>query len=130
MDDPANTIGSIDDYIAALPPETANRLSRLRDALREAVPDAAERMSYNMPTLWFEGNLVHFAAYKDHIGLYPTPSGIERFAEELAPYATSKGAIRFPHDQPLPLELIVRIARYRLEENAARAAARREKKRK
>lgn len=130
MNESAANKGSIDEYLAALPPETANRLSQLRETLREAVPDAVERMSYNMPTLWFEGNLVHFAAFKDHIGLYPTPSGIEQFADELAPYATSKGAIRFPHDRPLPLELIARIARFRLEENAARAAAKREKKRK
>lgn len=118
---------TIDSYIAGFPAAIAERLTKIRTVIAEAAPDAVERISYQMPTFWFEGNLVHFAAFKDHIGFFPAPSGIEPFREELIGYSVSKGTIRFPYDQPIPYDLVARITRYRLEENAARAAAKAKK---
>ncbi len=123
MDADNKTVGDIDTYIAGFHEAIAERLRKIRAVIAEAAPDATERISYQMPTFWFEGNLVHFAAFKDHIGFFPTPSGVGHFQDELLPYSVSKGTIRFPHDQPIPYDLIARITRYRLEENAARAAA-------
>lgn len=120
---------TIDSYIAGFPQAIAERLVKIREVIAEAAPDATERISYQMPTFYFEGNLVHFASFKDHIGFFPAPSGIERFRDELVAYSVSKGTIRFPHDQPIPYDLIARITRYRLEENAARAAAKGKKSR-
>jgi uncharacterized protein YdhG (YjbR/CyaY superfamily) len=101
---------TIDAYIAAFPVEVQAILDSLRAAIREAAPGAVEAFSYQMPTFKLKGkNLAHFAAYKHHIGFYPTPAPIENFAEELTPYKTSKGAIQFPLDQPLPFDLIKRI---------------------
>lgn len=101
---------AIDAYIAAFPVEVQAMLESLRAAIRESAPGAVEAISYQMPTFKLKGkNLAHFAAYKRHIGFYPTPAPIEHFAEELAPYKTSKGAIQFPIGQPLPLDLIKRI---------------------
>jgi len=100
----------------------------LRAAIRAAAPDAEEKISYQMPTFALHGNLVHFAAHPHHIGFYPAPSGIAAFAEELAPYKSSKGAVQFPLDQPLPLDLIRRIVEFRVEENRAAAQARRPRK--
>ena len=88
-----------------------------------AAPEAEERISYQMPTFTLHGNLVHFAAFKNHIGFYPAPSGTETFRQELAPYQGSKGAIRFPITQPLPLELITKIVQFRVSENLSRAEA-------
>ena len=89
----------------------------MRAAIASAAPDAAEKISYQMPTFVLEGNLVHFAAFKNHIGFYPTPSGITEFSEKLKPYKCSKGAIQFPLDMPLPIELIEQIVKFRVEEN-------------
>jgi len=108
---------SIDEYIAAFPPEIQEKLQAVRETIRAAAPDASEKISYQMPTFYLNGNLVHFAAFAHHIGFYPAPRGIEAFAAELAQYPGSKGAIRFPLDQPLPLDLIGRITRFRAEEN-------------
>ena len=113
---------SIDDYIAGFPPEIRDILTRIRAVIREAAPDATEAIRYQMPTFVLHGNLVHFAAYKAHIGLYPTPTGIEAFGDELAPYVGGKGSVRFPLDQPIPYDLIRRIATFRVRENLARAA--------
>jgi uncharacterized protein YdhG (YjbR/CyaY superfamily) len=112
---------SIDEYIAAFPEETQKKLQNLRAAIKAAAPGAEEKISYQIPTFALKGNLVHFAAYQNHIGFYPAPSGIEAFKDELSIYGTSKGAIRFPIDQPLPLELISRIVKFRLEENLVKA---------
>lgn len=125
MNTDAGDFSTIDEYIASFPPAIAETLRRMREAIRDAAPDASERISYRMPTFYFEGNLVHFAAFRDHIGFYPTPTGIDRFAKELTPYSSSKGTIRFPLDEPIPYDLVARITRYRLEENAAKAAAKR-----
>lgn len=116
----ANTI---DEYIAGYPPDVRERLQKIRRAIRKAAPDAGEAISYGMPTFKLSGNLVHFAAFKEHIGFFPTPSGVEKFERELAAYETSKGTIRFPHDKPIPLGLIGRIVKFRVRESLARAAA-------
>ncbi len=124
----ADEIGTIDEYLAGFSGRTRALLEELRAAVRAAAPEATERISYRMPTFFLEGNLVHFAAFKEHIGFYPTPSGIEGFAEELSKYSGGKGSVRFPLDEPLPLDLVRRIVLRRVEENLAAAALRRAKK--
>jgi uncharacterized protein YdhG (YjbR/CyaY superfamily) len=114
---------SIDEYIATFPAEIQALLESVRATIRAAAPEAEEKISYQMPTFVLNGNLVHFAAFKQHIGLYPAPSGIEAFQQELAPYKGAKGSIRFPISQPLPLELISAIVRYRVAENLKKPAA-------
>ena len=106
-------VNTIDTYIGQFPAEVQVILQEIRQVIKEAAPEAEEKISYQMPTFYLDGNLVHFAAYKNHIGFYPTPEPILHFQEELRPYKTSKGAIQFPKDQPLPESLICRIARYR-----------------
>jgi uncharacterized protein YdhG (YjbR/CyaY superfamily) len=113
---------TIDQYIRAFPREVQKKLSDLRATIRKAAPDAVEKIVYRMPTFFQKKNLVHFAAYEHHIGFYPTPSGIAAFKDELAGYVTSKGAIQFPIDEPLPLELVTRIVKFRVAENEAKAA--------
>jgi uncharacterized protein YdhG (YjbR/CyaY superfamily) len=113
---------TIDEYIRAFPRDVQKKLSELRATIRRAAPDAVEKISYRMPTFFQGKNLVHFAAYERHIGFYPTPSGITEFADELSGYATSKGAIQFPIDEPLPLKLVTRIVRFRVAENEAGAS--------
>ncbi len=108
---------TIDDYIRQFPPSIQEKLEKLRRVIKDAAPDSTERISYQMPTFYLHGNLVHFAAFKQHIGFYPAPSGIERFKEELAGYKSSKGAVQFPIDEPLPYELISRIVTFRVGEN-------------
>ncbi len=112
---------SIDDYIARYPPDVQALLEALRATIHTAAPDAEERISYHMPTFALDGNLVHFAALKNHIGFYPTASGIEAFKHELSGYEGTKGAVRFPIDQPLPLNLISAIVRFRVAENRTKA---------
>jgi uncharacterized protein YdhG (YjbR/CyaY superfamily) len=113
-------ITTIDEYIAIFPEEVQAKLRQLRTVIHTAAPDATEKISYQMPTFYLNGNLVHFAALKNHIGFYPTPSGIENFKEELKSYKSSKGAVQFPLDQPLPLDLIARIVQFRVTENTHR----------
>ncbi len=119
---------NIDDYIAAFPPEVQAILQQIRQTIREEAPDAAEAISYQMPTFKLDGNLVHFGAFKNHIGFYPTPSGTAQFQQELAPYQHAKGSIRFPLDEPIPYALIRAIVRFRVEEAQAKAAAKGKKK--
>lgn len=119
---------SIDEYIAGFPEEVQNKLTAVREVIRAAAPDAEERISYQIPTFTLKGNLVHFAAYKNHIGFYPTSSGIEQFKNELSAYKGGKGTVRFPHDQPLPLDLIGKIVAFRVKENLARAESKGKKK--
>jgi len=95
-------------------------LKQLRQTTKEAAPEAEETINYQIPTFTLHGNLVHFAAFKSHIGFYPTPSGMEAFKKELAPYRRAKGSVQFPIDQPLPLALIRRIVEYRVKENLER----------
>ena len=119
----AASYNSIDDYIAAFPPDIQTILEALRATIRAAAPDAEERISYGMPAFYLKGNLVYFAALKHHIGFYPTSSGIAAFQQELAAYPNTKGAVRFPIDQPLPMELISRIVRFRVAASLAAAEA-------
>ena len=119
---------TIDDYVAGFPPDVQAILQKVRSTIRNAAPGAKETISYQMPTFVLQGNLVHFAAFKSHIGLYPTPSGTERFREELSRYATGKGSIRFPLNEPIPYGLISRIVKFRVKENLERAAARKQRK--
>ncbi|MFI5273830.1 MAG: iron chaperone [Ktedonobacterales bacterium] len=113
---------SVDAYIATFPKDVQEILEALRATIRAAAPDATEKISYQMPTFAQNGNVVHFAARKHHIGFYPTPSGIEAFRPELMAYIATKGSVHFPLDQPLPMDLISRIVRFRVAENLARAA--------
>ncbi len=114
-------INSIDDYIRSFPIEIQNNLIKLRAIIHKAAPEAIEKISYGMPTFYLNGNLVHFAAYKKHIGFYPTSSGIAEFTGELKGYKTSKGTVQFPINQPLPMELIKKIVKFRVNENTQRA---------
>jgi uncharacterized protein YdhG (YjbR/CyaY superfamily) len=121
------TFTDVDAYIALFPADIRDRLQTLRAAIREAAPEAAEKISWQMPTFHQHGNVVHFAAFRDHISLFPGASGVEAFAGALTAYKTSKGTIQFSHQQPLPLELVKRIVRYRVEENKQLAGARKKK---
>ncbi len=112
---------SIDAYIASFPAEIQSQLQAIRAVIRAAAPGAEEKISYQMPTFTLKGNLVHFAAYKNHIGFYPTPSAIQAFQAELSIYKGAKGSVQFPIDQPLPLELISKIVAYRVAENLKKA---------
>ena len=109
-------------YISQFPTAIQKTLTELRQFIQSIVPEASEKISYQMPTFFFKGNLVHFAAFKSHIGFFPGASGVAAFKTELAPYSTSKGTIRFPLDQPLPYSLIEQIVRFRLAENIEKAA--------
>jgi uncharacterized protein YdhG (YjbR/CyaY superfamily) len=104
----------IDSYIASFPKETQVILEQLREAIRKAAPEAKETINYGMPTFTLKGNLVHFAAFKNHIGFYPTPAGIEEFKKELSVYKGAKGSVQFPIEDPLPLELITKIVKFRV----------------
>jgi uncharacterized protein YdhG (YjbR/CyaY superfamily) len=108
---------TIDEYIAAFPKDIQKKLIEIRNVIRKAAPDAEETISYAIPTFKLKGNLVHFAAFKNHIGFYPAPSGIEAFKKELSAYDSSKGGVQFPLDKPLPLLLITRIVKYRVKDN-------------
>ena len=112
---------SIDAYIKTFPKSTQLILARMRSIVKKAAPKATERISYRMPALWFNGNLVYFAGYKNHIGFYPTASGIRNFAEELTGYKWSKGAVQFPIGEPLPAALITKIVKFRVAENSKKA---------
>ncbi|HET6822829.1 MAG TPA: DUF1801 domain-containing protein [Anaerolineales bacterium] len=111
---------TIDEYINAFPEDVQKILNQLRQTIKDAAPEAEETINYQMPTFTLNGNLVHFAAFKNHIGFYPTPAGIEAFREELAPYKGAKGSVQFPIDQPLPLPLIRKIVEHRVKENLER----------
>lgn len=111
---------TIDEYIAMFPEDVQRILNELRQTIKEAAPEAQETINYQMPTFTLNGNLVHFAAFQNHIGFYPTPSGIEAFKNELSLYKGAKGSVQFPIDQPLPLSLIRKIVEYRVQENLTR----------
>jgi uncharacterized protein YdhG (YjbR/CyaY superfamily) len=119
---------TIDEYIAGFPSDVQAILQKIRLTIRKAAPDAKETISYQMPTFTLNGNLVHFAAFKQHIGFYPVPSGIEQFKTELAAYQQGKGSVQFPLDQPIPYGLISKIVKFRVKENLAKAAAKAKKK--
>ena len=121
MDSKKSGINSIDEYIATFPQDIQKILKELRATIKAAAPDAEEKISYQMPTFFLNGNLVHFAAFKKHIGFYPTPSGIEAFQKELSVYDGAKGSVQFPIDEPMPLKLISRIVKFRAAENKKKA---------
>jgi uncharacterized protein YdhG (YjbR/CyaY superfamily) len=119
---------TIDEYIAGFPADVQVVLDQIRSTVRAAAPEATETIKYAMPTFVQHGNLVHFAAFQNHIGFYPAPSGIEAFKDDLAVYGQSKGTIRFVFGTPVPLELIARIVKFRLEENLRKLATKSKKK--
>jgi uncharacterized protein YdhG (YjbR/CyaY superfamily) len=114
---------NIDEYIAGFPLATQKLLLQVRSTIQKAAPNAEEKISYAMPTFYLRGNLVHFAAYKNHIGFYPAPLGLKAFAAEIAKFKNSKGAVQFPIDKPLPLVLITKIVKYRVKEAVEKAKA-------
>lgn len=118
---------NIDQYIAGFPPAIQEILEQIRATVREAAPDAEEKISYQMPTFALHGNLVHFAAFKNHIGFYPTPTGTANFQKELSRYQGGKGSVQFPLDQPIPLALITKIVKFRAHENRQKAKAKQKK---
>jgi uncharacterized protein YdhG (YjbR/CyaY superfamily) len=119
---------TIDEYIAGFPTDVQKILAKVRATIRKEAPDAGEAIKYRIPTFTMDGNLVHFAAFKGHIGFYPGPSGIEAFKEELSAYEGAKGSVRFPLDQPIPYGLITKIVKFRVKESLAGAGAKKKKK--
>ena len=114
----SDTTATIDAYIARCPPDVRPVLERIRTTIRQAAPDAHETVAYGIPTFRLNGNLVHFAAFRSHVGFYPTPSGIESFKKELSPYKRAKGSVQFPLNQPIPFDLIAKIVEFRVKEAA------------
>lgn len=114
---------SIDEYIAGFPADVQEILQQIRTLIKKVAPDAQEAIKYQIPTFVLNGNLVHFAAFKKHIGFYPAPSGIEAFQDELSPYKSAKGSVQFPLDEPMPWSLLEKIVAFRVQENRARSAA-------
>lgn len=119
---------NINEYIEGFPDDVREILEKIRETIRKAAPKAEEAIKYQIPTFTQKGNLVHFAAYKKHIGFYPGSTGIERFKNELSAYEGAKGSVRFPIDKPIPLDLISRIVKFRVKENLAIAEAKGKKK--
>lgn len=117
----------IDEYIALFPPAVRAILKKIRSTIRLAAPDATEAIKYGLPTFVLNGNLVHFGAFKQHIGFYATPAGNRQFRKELSVYEGAKGSVRFPLDQPMPLALISQMVKFRVQENRARAAAKKKR---
>jgi len=112
-----NKFNTIDEYISTFPDDIQNILQKVKQTIIEAAPDAEEAISYQIPTFKLNGNLVHFAAFKNHIGFYPAPSGQKAFQKELSVYKSGKGSVQFPLDKPIPLSLIKKIVKYRVKEN-------------
>lgn len=119
---------NIDEYIADFAPEIQEKLEKIRATIRKAAPKAEEAISYMIPTFKLHGNLVHFAAFKNHIGFYPGAAGIESFKDELSAYEISKGTVRFPLDQRIPFTLVSKIVKFRVQQNLDKAAAKGKKK--
>lgn len=117
MENEKKEYASTDEYIKSFPPEIQKKLEEIRTTIKMIVPNAGEKISYGMPTFTLNGNLVYFAAFKSHIGFYPIPSGMEAFKDELKAYKTGKGSVQFHIDKPLPIDLISRIVKFRVEEN-------------
>lgn len=109
---------NIDEYIAQFDPEVQKIMSEVRKTIQGAAPDATEKITWDMPTFYYFGNLIHFAGAKSHLGIYPGSSGVSNFYDKLAEYKTSKGAIQFPYSKPIPYELITEIVKFRVMENA------------
>ena len=114
-------------YFTQFPETTQAKLNEIYELIKVAAPEAIEKISYGMPTFYLHGNLVHFAAYKNHIGFYPAPSGLEAFKTEIEKYKHSKGAVQFPLDKPIPKKLVEKIVRYRLQQNMMKAQSKMKK---
>ena len=127
MDSSKRSPKTIDEYMADFPAQAQAVMQRLRALIHEIAPEATEKISYGIPTFVLGENLVHFAAYKHHIGFYPASSGIAHFEEELKDYETSKGTVRFPLDKPIPYDLVRRITEFRVAENRARTQTKKSK---
>ncbi len=121
MKPPTRVAANIDEYIAAFPAAVQRRLQSIRRTVRRVVPDAQETISYQIPTFRLGGNLIHLAAFKTHIGVYPGPAAIEALRADLAGFHTAKGTVQFPLDAPMPLKLIEKLVRFRLEQLSRRA---------
>ena len=119
----------IDEYIASFPPRVQSILKKIRSTIRKAAPAAEEKISYKVPAFTLNGDLIYFAAFKNHIGLYPPVKGDEELRAEIARYRGGKGNLRFPLDEPIPYVLIGRIVKFRIQEHLAKSAARHAKKR-
>ncbi|MBN1309366.1 MAG: DUF1801 domain-containing protein [Chitinispirillaceae bacterium] len=112
---------TIDEYIAGFPANVQERLNHIRGIVHDNAPGAEEAMAYGIPTFRLNGNLVHFAGYKEHVGFYPAPSGIKAFDKQLSGYESAKGSVKFPLSEPLPVRLIAEIVKYRVGENILKA---------
>lgn len=119
---------NIDEYISIFPKDVQGVLEKIRVTIKKAAPNAEETINYQIPTFTLKGNLVHFAAFKGHVGFYPTPTGIEKFKKELAAYEGAKGSVKFPLDKPIPYGLIEKIVKFRVKENLERAEAKKKNK--
>lgn len=115
-----NKFTTIDEYINTFPKDVQKILEQIRKTIKEVAPEAEEAISYQIPTFKLNGNLVHFAAFKNHIGFYPTPSGQKAFEKELSVYKSGKGSVQFPLNKPMPLSLIRKIVKYRVKESGTR----------
>lgn len=127
MDENSNAYQTIDDYINQYTGDIRERLTYLREVIKEAAPEASERISYQMPALFLHGVLVYFAAFKKHIGFFPTASGVIAFQDELTEYKCTKGTIQFPYNKPIPYDLVKRITQYRVTENISINEAKKKK---
>jgi uncharacterized protein YdhG (YjbR/CyaY superfamily) len=116
---PRTRFYDIDSYIASFPAETQKLMEKVRETIRKAAPETEERINYGIPTFTLHGNLIHFAAFTNHIGFYPTPSGIKAFSKELSIYESAKGSVKFPIDMPIPYDLISKIVKFRVKEKHA-----------
>jgi uncharacterized protein YdhG (YjbR/CyaY superfamily) len=122
-----STPGTIDEYIAGFPPDVRSILEKIRSTIRKAVPKAVEKISYRMPAFALDGDLIYFAAFRKHIGLYPPVSGDERLRSDLSRYRGEKRNLKFPLDEPIPYELIARVAEFRVKEHADQIRSKRQK---
>ncbi|WP_339713674.1 DUF1801 domain-containing protein [uncultured Kriegella sp.] len=125
-----NVKNGVDEYIQGFPKEIQEILQLVRHTIKKAAPEAEETISYAVPTFKLHGILVHFAAFKNHIGFYALPSGNNAFTKELSGYTTGKGSVQFPIDKPMPLELIAKIVKFRVSENIDKATAKKQSKKK
>lgn len=120
-------IKTIDEYVAGFSPEIQEKLIEIKNFIKSEAPEAIEKISYGMPTFYLKGNLIHFAAFKDHYGFFPSPSGIDQFEKELTPYRTGKGTLRFDLNKELPWDIIKKIIQFRKNENIKKDEIKRKK---
>ena len=119
---------TVDEYIEGFPADVQKILQKVRATIKKAAPGAEETIKYGIPTFTLKGNLVHFGGYKEHIGFYPAPAGIDAFKKELAAYQTGKGTLQFPLNKPIPYDIITRVVKFRVEKNLEKAKPKARKK--